>query len=171
MRSAGTWSLHPAGCRRGTRNCTGYRDVAAPDAGFGQPVGEDRSERRRPRRPTRPDVRRTVSSGPHSPRQSRTTSAAPAASGFRARVEKVSYPLLVRLHTLPRWLVALIPVALLLGGLTAPRPYSSVCLAALVLVMGWVAYLAWHHGDRLRRVFRVVALGLAVVALVLSLLP
>ncbi|MGH3486589.1 MAG: DUF6703 family protein [Actinopolymorphaceae bacterium] len=109
-----------------------------------------------------------MSSRPQSPRQSRTTSTAPAASGFRARVERVSYPLLVRLHTLPRWLVALIPVALLLGGLTAPWPYSSVCLAALVVVMGWVAYLAWHHGDRLRKVIRVVALGLAVVALVLS---
>jgi hypothetical protein len=112
-----------------------------------------------------------VSRRPHSPRQSRTPSAAPAPSGFRARVEKASYALLVRLHALPRWLVALIPVALLLGGLAAPRPYNSACLAVLVLMMGWVAYLAWHHGDRLRRGFRAVALALAVVALVLSLLP
>jgi VIT1/CCC1 family predicted Fe2+/Mn2+ transporter len=118
-----------------------------------------------------------VSSRPHSPRQSRTASsastasAAPPPSAFRARVERVSYPLLVRIHALPRWLVALIPVALLLGGLTAPWPYGSVCLTVLVLLMAWVAYLAWHHGDRLRRVIRMIALGLAVAALVLSLIP
>jgi hypothetical protein len=85
-------------------------------------------------------------------------------------VERLSYPLLVRLHGLPRWLVTGALVALLVAGLLAPAPYGPACLAVVVLLMSWLTYLAWHQGDRSRRVVRLVALGLAVAALVLRLL-
>ncbi len=89
--------------------------------------------------------------------------------GLRAAVERVSYPLLVRLHSLPRWLVTGAMALLLVAGLLAPPPYGTVCLALIVAVVGWLTYLAWHQGERSRRVIRLVALALAGGALVLKL--
>lgn len=89
---------------------------------------------------------------------------------MRQRVERVSYPLLVRLHALPRWIVTGALAAILVAGLLAPSPYGPICLAVVVLLMAWLTYLAWHHGDRTRRTIRIAALALGVVALVLRLL-
>jgi hypothetical protein len=82
----------------------------------------------------------------------------------------VSYPLLVRLHQLPRWVVTGGLVVLLVGGLLAPKPWGPAFLAIVVALMGWLSYLAWPEGDRTRRVLRLVALGLGVGALVLRVL-
>jgi hypothetical protein len=85
-----------------------------------------------------------------------------AAPGVRA-----SYPFVLRLHRMPRWLVTAALAGLLVAGLLAPRPYGPVCLGVVVALMAWLTYLAWHQGDRGRRVIRLVALALGCAALVL----
>jgi hypothetical protein len=92
---------------------------------------------------------------------------APSASGLRNKVERASYPFVLRLHRMPRWLVTGALVALLVAGLLAPSPYGPICLGVVVALMAWLTYLAWHQGDRGRRVIRVVALALGCVALIL----
>lgn len=92
---------------------------------------------------------------------------APGATGLRRKVERASYPFLLRLHRMPRWLVTGALVALLVAGLLAPSPYGPICLGVVVALMAWLTYLAWHQGDRGRRVIRVVALALGCVALIL----
>ncbi|WP_020574539.1 DUF6703 family protein [Actinopolymorpha alba] len=96
-----------------------------------------------------------------------SSAAQPPATGFRRSVERVSYPLLVRLHALPRWLVTGGLAAFLVAGLLAPRPYGPICLGVVVAIMAWLSYLAWPQGDRSRRVVRLVAVGLGVAALLL----
>ncbi|HZC25758.1 MAG TPA: DUF6703 family protein [Actinopolymorphaceae bacterium] len=89
--------------------------------------------------------------------------------GLRPVVERLSYPLLVRLHAMPRWFVTGGLALLLVAGLLAPVPYGPVCLAVVVALMAWLTYLAWHQGERSRRAIRLVALGLGVAALLIRL--
>lgn len=94
---------------------------------------------------------------------------APTRRTLRNRIEAASYPLLVRLHTMPRWLVGAVVVVLVVAGLLAPSPYGPICLAVVIALMAWVIFLAWHHGDATRKAIRLVALVLAVLALALRL--
>lgn len=87
--------------------------------------------------------------------------------GLRPVIERLSYPLLVRLHGMPRWLVTGGLALLLVAGLLAPVPYGPICLAVVVALMAWLTYLAWHQGERSRRAIRLVALGLGVAALLI----
>jgi len=88
-------------------------------------------------------------------------------SEFRRWLESWSYPLLQRLTTAPRWLVALTTVAVLLGGLFAPRPWGPVLLAVVVLFFTWLVVLSWPQltgGARVARL--VVVLGLWLILVV-----
>lgn len=51
--------------------------------------------------------------------------------------------MLARLTRLPRWLVGLIPGALLLGGLLAPVPWGSIVLGIVTLFLAWLLALSW----------------------------
>jgi len=81
-------------------------------------------------------------------------------------VERLSYPALVGIHRLPRWLLVVAMVVLLVGGLAAPRPFGPVCLGVVAVFLGWLTYLAWPEGGRGRRGMRVVAMLLAIGATV-----
>lgn len=117
------------------------------------------------------DPGRTVQPRPTSVRAGGSgRTSAPPSSGFRDRVERLSYPLLVRLHQLPRWVVTGGFIVLLVAGLMAPKPWGPLCLAVVVILMAWLSYLAWPEGDRTRRMLRLVALGLGAGAIVLRVL-
>lgn len=90
----------------------------------------------------------------------------PPSPGLRGRVEEFSYPLLVRLTASPRWLLVAVMAALLIAGLFAPPAVGVPCLVIVVAFLGWLTYLAWPHGDGHRKVVRVVALGLATLAII-----
>ena len=92
---------------------------------------------------------------------------APAPTGLRGRIEGASRPLLVRIHRLPRWLVVIVMVALLSGGMLAPGPIGAACLGVVVVFLAWLTYLAWPEGGAGRQVMRVLALVLAAGAAVL----
>ena len=92
--------------------------------------------------------------------------AAPAArSGFRARVEEVSHPLLVRLSRLPKLAIPLLTVAVLAVGVLAPPAVGIPALLLVALWMAWLGYLSWpvvSTGQKLMRLATVAILLVAV---------
>jgi hypothetical protein len=93
-------------------------------------------------------------------------------SDLRRRFERFSYPLLARLHVVPRWIIVVFPALLLFLGLvlTGPLAWLGGLLLLLVSVLlGWLTALSWPAitpGSRLLRVVVVAALvGVAVLKL------
>lgn len=86
---------------------------------------------------------------------------------FRARLEKYSYPLLVRLSRAPKLLLGAVTAGLLLGGLLAPVPIGPILLGIVVLFLLWLLALSWPKLPASSRAVRalVVAVtgGLVVV--------
>lgn len=85
---------------------------------------------------------------------------------LRRAVERRSAEPLAWLATRPRWLPFLLVLALLVGGLFAP-PVVGVALLVLILVLlGWLTYLAWPRLPAGGRLARFAVLALVVVAVV-----
>jgi uncharacterized protein DUF6703 len=85
------------------------------------------------------------------------------ANSLRARVEKASRPVLLRLHAMPQFAVPLITVVLLAVGVLAPLPIGLVALALVLLFVGWIAYLSWPVASIGGRIWRILILVLIVV--------
>lgn len=87
--------------------------------------------------------------------------AAPASSS-RSSFERWSYPMVVRMHAMPRWLVVIAPAILLVGGLVVPITWLGALLLFLVfLMLAWLTALSWPvltPGGRLIRSITVLAL-------------
>lgn len=83
-------------------------------------------------------------------------------SPLRQQVEARTRPLLVRLHRLPRPLIPLATVLAVGVGVLAPLP---VALVALLLVFGfvaWIAYVSWPVVPTSGRLVRLLMLALIV---------
>ena len=73
-------------------------------------------------------------------------SGASGATGARASLERASYPLLLRLRQVPRWLMVVTPGVLLFAGLVMPASVAWVGALLLALVgvfLGWLLLLSW----------------------------
>lgn len=85
----------------------------------------------------------------------------------RTAVERVSAPILLRLHGLPRWLFPLLTAVLLVGGLMVPNAaIAAVLLSLLALLLGWLIALSWPLLSPLARLMRLavlVGLGFVIV--------
>lgn len=108
--------------------------------------------------------------GARGPRQPRQTDTNPTASRARLRFEQASYPGLRALHGAPRWLMVVLPAAVLFGGLVTTGPWRWLGAALLLVVAAflcWLLALSWpvlSTGSRLTRLLTVVAVaGLAVL--------
>ncbi|SEF18610.1 DUF6703 family protein [Jiangella alba] len=127
---------------------------------------QNRQPRRNPnRRPAAPGA------GSRAPRSGGSRRPGPAGpppkSSARARIEAVSYPILVKLTAAPKWLLGIVTAGILLGGLLSPSPVGPALLGLVVLFLAWLLVLAWPRlsvGQRLSRGFIVVALGTLVIA-------
>ncbi|MCU1672367.1 MAG: hypothetical protein JWN77_480 [Frankiales bacterium] len=84
---------------------------------------------------------------------------------FRTSVEKRSAPVLVLLSQRPRWLVPVLSLLLLVGGLALPPVFGALCLLLLLAFIGWLTYLSWPVVVGNARLLRFVTLGLVVFAL------
>jgi hypothetical protein len=90
-------------------------------------------------------------------------------TGARLRFEEMSYPMLRRLHAMPRWLIVVLPAVLLFGGLILVNDLSwlgGILLAVVWLFIAWLTALSWPAltpGSRLFRALVVLALGGVVV--------
>ena len=85
---------------------------------------------------------------------------------LRRAVEQRSAIPLAWLATRPRWVPFALVLALLLGGLFAPPALGIALLVLLMLLIGWLSYLAWPRlpgGGRLARLAVLALLVLAVV--------
>ena len=118
-----------------------------------------RTANRRPAAPTA----RTRAPGPTISRKPVPTPA-PASGGLRSSLERASSSLLVRLTRAPRWLVGLVPAAVLLGGLLAPLPWGPLLLGVVALFLGWLLVLAWPALDARGRAVRTAVVGLTIGA-------
>ena len=68
------------------------------------------------------------------------------ASGGRASLERASYPLLLQLRRVPRWLMVVLPGVLLFAGLVMPASLAwlgGVLLALVGVFLGWLLVLSW----------------------------
>ena len=90
------------------------------------------------------------------------------ASGGRASLERASYPLLLQLRRVPRWLMVVLPGVLLFAGLVMPASLAwlgGVLLALVGVFLGWLLLLSWPvlgPSSRLLRLIVIVAvLGIA----------
>lgn len=81
-------------------------------------------------------------SGPHSTGSAARPAprAASTSAGGRGTLERVSLPLLAKLHAMPRWLIVVLPAILLFGGLLLKDSWAW--LGGLLLLLVWV-FLAW----------------------------
>ncbi|WP_342673662.1 DUF6703 family protein [Jiangella gansuensis] len=139
----------------------------------GSPVPQNRQPRRTPnRRPAAPGA------GSRAPRPGSSRRPAPAGpppkASLRRRLEAVSYPALVRLTALPKWLLGILTGGLLLGGLLAPSPVGPILLGVVVLFLAWLLLLAWPRltpGSRLVRTAVIVGMAALVVSRAAGWLP
>lgn len=126
------------------------------------PSNRPRPHRSANRRPAAP------ASGSRAPRPGGTRRPGPSApsrpAGVRGALERVSFPLLVRLTQAPKWLVGAVTALLLLGGLLAPRPWGPLFLGVVTLFLAWLLVLSWPRLDGGSRAIRsLVVVVLAAV--------
>jgi len=84
---------------------------------------------------------------------------------IRTRVEASSAPLLLRLHTMPRFLVPLLLVSSLLLGFMTTGIISYFALLFVALFVTWLLFLSWPLLEPRARILRsaVVVMLLAVI--------
>ena len=83
-------------------------------------------------------------------------------SPLRSRVEKVSFPLLAKIHALPRLVVPLATLVLVAVGAFAPLPVALLALAMVLVFIAWIAYLSWPVVPPAARLLRVVMVALLI---------
>lgn len=82
-----------------------------------------------------------------------------AATSGRARLERASLPLLVILRKAPQWVLFLIVLGAVVGGLLLTGPLAAGLLAAVAALLGWLLLLAWPRLPESQRLVR----GLSVL--------
>ena len=133
---------------------------------------------RKPSKPSMPSGVRGPGGPPPAPRPGTPQSSgrrAPspgAPTARRSALEERSFPLLRRMHAIPRWIVVVVPALLLFVGLILTGPLAWVGGILLLLVcalLGWLTALSWPvltPGSRILRVIVVAALaGISVLKL------
>lgn len=103
------------------------------------------------------------------PGSARLPMGAPGSSSARQTLERVSYPILARLHSMPRWIIVIAPAVLLFLGLILSGPFAwlgGLCLLLVWVFVAWLTALSWPAltpGSRLFRLLVVLALAGVVV--------
>lgn len=86
-------------------------------------------------------------------------------SPTRSRLERVSAPILLRLHALPRWLIPVVMGLVLAGGLFLEGQWlwlGALLLGFVTLTVAWLYALSWpllSTGSRIGRGLVVVGLA------------
>ena len=91
----------------------------------------------------------------------------------RQAVERRSFPMLVILNRLPRWLVVVVLAAMLVTGLVLTGDFAWIGGILLLIITGflfWLLVLAWPVLPTSARLIRLVVVGGALGVSVLKLL-
>jgi hypothetical protein len=96
----------------------------------------------------------------------RPTSTSP---GGRGTFERISLPILAKLHSMPRWLIVVLPAIGLFGGLLLRDSWAwlgGILLTVVWVFLAWLTALSWPAltpGSRFFRALIVVFFGGIVV--------
>ena len=111
-----------------------------------------------------------TSSSKTSSAASRAAARAGSQGSSRAGFERRSFPFLRALHSMPRWLVVVLPALLLFAGLVLTGSWAWLGGIALTLVgvfLAWLTALSWPalgSGSRAMRVLVVIGVfGIAIL--------
>jgi hypothetical protein len=75
-------------------------------------------------------------------------------------LQRLSTPILVRLHGLPRWLFPFLTALLLVGGLLIGNTIiATTLLALLTLILLWLVALSWPILATVARIMRLLVLA------------
>jgi len=75
-------------------------------------------------------------------------------------LQRVSAPILIRLHGMPRWLFPIFTAALLVGGLLIGNAVIAATLLGLLsLILAWLVALSWPILTIVARLMRLLVLG------------
>ncbi|NEA37174.1 DUF6703 family protein [Streptomyces sp. SID13031] len=88
-------------------------------------------------------------------------------SPLRARITKASYPIIARLHAMPKLVLPGITLVLALVGVFAPIGVGVPSLILLALLLAWLGFLSWPvvtTGARWMRIFSVLVILLFAVS-------
>jgi hypothetical protein len=86
---------------------------------------------------------------------------------LRKRVEVLSAPTLIRLHSLPRVVMPVFILLLMFVGLVKDNAIGGIALLIVSALVGWLLYLSWPLLEGRARILRALAV-LIVVAAALS---
>ena len=103
-------------------------------------------------------------------RMSSTPSSQPV-SPLRARITKASYPIVAKLHAMPKLTLPGLTLVLALVGVFAPIAVGIPSLILLALLLAWLGFLSWPvvtNGARGMRIFSVLVIILFAVSRIAS---
>lgn len=96
-----------------------------------------------------------------------SSSSSQSASPLRRRVTKVSYPVVAKLHAMPKLTLPGITLVLALVGVFAPVAVAVPALLLLGVLLAWLGFLSWpvvSTAQRAVRVFTVLVIVLFAVS-------
>jgi hypothetical protein len=83
---------------------------------------------------------------------------------LRKKITNVSAPILLRIHSLPRFVVPALMAIFMVLGLFLQPPLSGIALAIVSTFVGWLMYLSWPLLDPRSKVIRFTVLLILAAA-------
>lgn len=80
----------------------------------------------------------------------------------RDRLERRSWPWLVRLAAIPRWMLVVGALVLVVAGLLIPGAWGAALLLVVAAFLIWLLALSWPAIDVRGRLVRAVGIGIVV---------
>ena len=83
---------------------------------------------------------------------------------LRKRIEVLSAPSLIRLHSLPRAVVPVVIILLMFVGLVKNNALGGIALLLVSAFVGWLLYLSWPLLEGRARILRALTVLLVLMA-------
>jgi hypothetical protein len=83
---------------------------------------------------------------------------------LRKRIEVLSAPTLIRMHSLPRAIVPVVIILLMFVGLVKDNALGGVALLIVSAFVGWLLYLSWPLLEGRARILRALTVLLVFLA-------
>jgi hypothetical protein len=83
---------------------------------------------------------------------------------LRKRIEVLSAPTLIRMHSLPRAIVPVLIILLMFVGLVKDNATGGIALLAVCAFVGWLLYLSWPLLESRARILRALTVLLVFLA-------
>ena len=83
---------------------------------------------------------------------------------LRKKITNVSAPMLLRIHTFPRFVVPALMAAFMVLGLFLQPPFSGLALTVVTTFVAWLMYLSWPLLDHRSKFIRFTVFLILVAA-------